>query len=71
MALTGAGLAAGVVAALALTRLAAGMLLNVRAADFGTFAAVALFLGSIALAASYVPARRATKVEPMVALRWE
>jgi putative ABC transport system permease protein len=46
-------------------------LVQVSAADPATFAAVALFLGSVALAASYVPARRATRVDPIASLRCE
>ena len=71
MALTSVGLAAGVAASLPVTRVVASMLVNVRAADGLTFAGAVLFLASIALLASYLPARRATKVDPMAALRWE
>jgi len=71
MKLTIAGLAAGIAGAFAVTRLVSSMLVNVGAADPVTFGGVALFLAVIALAASYVPARRATKVDPMVALRCE
>ncbi len=69
MRLTLLGLAAGVVAALALTRLVAGLLVHVSATDPFVFLAASLFLAAIALAASYLPARRATRIDPNVALR--
>ena len=69
MILTATGLVVGIAAALAVTPLVASMLVNVSATDLGTFAGCALFLLSIALLASFLPARRATKVDPMVALR--
>jgi putative ABC transport system permease protein len=69
MVLTAAGLAAGLAAALAATRLLSGMLVNVSANDPMILAGAALFLGLMALLASYLPARRATKVDPIAALR--
>ncbi|MFZ0432881.1 MAG: ABC transporter permease [Candidatus Acidiferrales bacterium] len=66
-----AGIVVGIVAGLLLTRLMGKMLFGVSATDPWTFAAVALLLAAVSLLASYVPARRAMRVDPVVALRYE
>ncbi|HEX8880500.1 MAG TPA: ABC transporter permease, partial [Candidatus Acidoferrum sp.] len=67
--LTGMGMAIGIAAAILVTRLMRGLLFGISAVDPLTFASMALLLSTVALAACYIPARRAMRVDPMVALR--
>ena len=69
--LVAAGAVFGTLAAVGLSQLMKSLLFDVEALDPLTLTAVPLFLALIALAACYLPARRATRVDPMVALRYE
>ncbi|HYK91858.1 MAG TPA: ABC transporter permease [Acidobacteriota bacterium] len=69
--LTCVGVALGLAAAAVLTRLLATLLFGVRPVDPATYVAVSAVLGAVALLASYIPARRASSVDPVEALRWE
>jgi putative ABC transport system permease protein len=69
LALSGIGIGAGI--SLAATRALASLLYGISSTDPATFVAVSLILSSVALAASYLPARRATRMDPLAALRYE
>jgi putative ABC transport system permease protein len=65
------GIVVGIVASVAVTRTISSLLFGLSAMDPATFVGVGLLLAAVALLASYIPARRAAKVDPMVALRYE
>jgi putative ABC transport system permease protein len=71
MRLAAAGLALGAIAALAAKRMMTGLLFGMHASDPVTYAVICVLLAFAAFAACYVPARRATAVDPLVALRYE
>jgi ABC-type antimicrobial peptide transport system permease subunit len=66
-----AGIAIGLVGAFGVTRVVQSLLVDVSSSDTLSFVGVTLFLAAVALFASYVPARRATRVDPLTALRYE
>jgi putative ABC transport system permease protein len=69
--LTLIGIGIGLLGALALTRLMSGLLFGVGSTDPATFMAIVLLLTAVSLIACYIPARRATRVDPLIALRYE
>lgn len=69
--LAAVGIALGLIIALAMTRLISGLLFGVSATDPWTFVLIALLFAAVALLASYLPARRAARTDPLVALRYD
>jgi len=69
--MAGLGIVIGIVASLAITRLVSSLLLGISATDPLTFSDVAVLLSLVALLATYIPARRAMRVDPVTALRYE
>jgi ABC-type antimicrobial peptide transport system permease subunit len=69
--LAAVGIAMGLAGGLVLTRLLAGLLFAVQPTDPLTFAAVSLLLAAVSVCAGFFPARRATRIDPLTALRWE
>jgi len=71
MRIAAVGTAAGALGAFALTRFLSGLLFGVSTLDVATFVSMACVLGLVTLAACYVPARRASRTDPTIALRYE
>jgi putative ABC transport system permease protein len=71
MEMAGVGIAMGIAGAVAFSRILGAQLYEVSATDAGTYMTVSLLLMAVALAATYIPARRATAVDPLIALRYE
>jgi putative ABC transport system permease protein len=69
--LASAGTVLGIVGAMGATRLLQSLLFGVSTTDPVTFVAVPVLIAAVALVAAYIPARRATRVDPLVVLRWE